>query len=364
MSLWSIGNSVQPELDFELAASTLTEGIGDPDPVVRLQVVRALEMIGPRGSDDPPPALVAALNDADVLLRGAVVGTLSRYGRGMHRLVPTLIRAVERDGPAAHAIYLEVLAHLRPRADPPKPGSFEPEHVSTLIVALGSRDQAVRCIAASNLGAFGPAAVSAVPALIETLRVSLHSPVEAGTSAWRPWYPRDAAEAAAVALGRVAPAAASMEAISALREALRSSRAAPRGAAAEALGGFGPTAAVALPDLIKALRETIATEEPGSDSAMNLGPSQFPLYTGCRIAEAIARIGADTDSSESAAVLAEALAARSAQTREGAINGLRSLAPGSANARARLTEALRHSDREVRAAAESILAKLKPANDR
>jgi hypothetical protein len=40
------------------------------------------------------------------------------------------------------------------------------------------------------------------------------------------------------------------------------------------------------------------------------------------------------------------------------------LAPGSASARARLTEALGHSDREVRAAAESILAKLKPANDR
>ena len=122
---------------------------------------------------------------------------------------------------------------------------------------------------------------------------------------------------------------------------------------------------MALPDLIKALRETIATEEPGSDSAINLGPSQFPLYTGYRIAEAIARIsaGANTDSSEATAVLAEALSAKSARTREGAINGLRSLAPGSASARARLTEALRHSDREIRAAAGSILATLKPAND-
>jgi HEAT repeat protein len=363
MSLWSIANSKQPELDFELAASTLAEGLGDPDPVVRVQVVYALGMIGPRGSDDPPPALVAALNDADVTLRGAAVGALSRYGRGMQRLVPALIRAVERDGPAAHAIYLEVLNSLRPRAHPPLPGLFEPEHVPTLIVALGSRDQAVRCIAASGLGAFGPAAISAVPALIETLRVSLHSPVEASTSALPRWVPRDAAEAAAGALGAVAPAAASMEAISALREALRSSRAVPRGAAAAALVRFGPTAAVALPDLIKALRETIATEEPGSDSA-TIGPSQFPLYTGFRIAEAIAVIGANTDSSEAAAVLAEALSAKSVWTREGAIYGLRSLAPRSASARARLTEALRHSDREVRAAAESILAKLKPANDR
>jgi HEAT repeat protein len=252
----------------------------------------------------------------------------------------------------------------RPRANPPQPDSFEPEDVSILIVALASRDQAVRCVAASDLGEFGPAAISAVPALIETLRVSLHLPVEAGTAAWPDWVPRDAAEVAARALGRVAPAAPSMEAISALREALRSSRAAPREAAALALGGFGATAAVALPDLIKALRETIATEKPYSDSAINLGQSQFPVFTGYRIAEAIARIGADTDSSEAAAVLAEALSAKSERTREGAINSLRSLAPRSASARARLTEALRHSDREVRAAAESILAELKPTSDR
>jgi HEAT repeat protein len=364
MSLWSIANSKQPELDFELAASTVLEGLGDPDPAVRRELVRALGAIGPLASDDPPLAIVAALEDTDPSMRNQALSTLGSYVRGLHRLVPALIHAVERDGPADRAIYLEVLACLRPRANPPKPGSFDPEDIPTLIVALGSRDQAVRSVAASDLGAFGQAAISAVPALIETLRVSLHSPVDAGTSAWPPWIHRDTAEAAAVALGRVAPAAVSMEAISALREALRSSRAAPRGAAAEALGGFGPTAAVVLPDLIKALRETISTEKPGSESAVDSDPSQFPLFTGYTIAEAIALVSAGTDSSEAAAVLAEALSAKSARTREGAINALRSLAPGSASARARLTEALRHSDREIRAAAESILAKLKPANDR
>jgi HEAT repeat protein len=364
MSLWSIGNSKQPELDFELAASALVEGLDDPDPAVRRELVRALGPIGPRASDDPPPAIVAALVDTDPSMRNQALSTLGSYVRGLHRLVPALVDTVERDGPAYRAIYLEVLACLRPRANPPKPGSFDPEDISTLIVALGSRDQAVRSVAASDLGAFGQAAISAVPALIETLRVSLHSPVDASASAWPPWITRDTGEAAATALGRIAPAAAATEAISALREALRSSLAAPRGAAAEALGGFGPTAAVALPDLINALRETIATENPGSDSAINPGPSQFPSFTGYRIAEAIALIGAGTDSSEAAAVLAEALSAKSARTREGAINSLRSLAPGSASARARLTEALRHSDQEVRTAAESILANLKPANDR
>ena len=360
----SIANSKQPELDFELAASALVERIGDPDPVVRAQVLHALGKIGPRAADDPPPAVVAALEDTDPSVRKQVVNTLGSYVRGLHRLVPALFHFVEGDGPAVRANYLEVLAHLRPHADPPQPASFELEDVPTLIVALGSRDQAVRCVAASDLGEFGPAAISAVPALIEILRVSLHSPVEAGTPAWPAWVPPDVAEVAARALGRVAPAAPSMEAISALREALRSSCAAPREAAALALGEFGATVAVALPDLIKALRETIATEEPYSDSAMNLVPSQVPSLTGYRIAEAIARIGADTDSSEAAAVLAEALSAKSERTREGAINSLQSLAPRSASARARLTEALRHSDREVRAAAESILTKLKPANDR
>ncbi len=88
---------------------------------------------------------------------------------------------------------------------------------------------------------------------------------------------------------------------------------------------------MALPDLIKTLRETIATEEPYSDSAINLGQSKVPVFTGYRIAEAIARIGADTDSSEAAAVLADALSAKSERTREGAINSLESLAPRSAS---------------------------------
>ncbi len=101
MSLWSIAQSKQPELDFELAASTLVEGLGDPDPVVRRQVLHALALIGPRASDDPPPAVVAALEDTDPAVRQEVVSTLGSYVRGLHRLVPALVRAVERDGPAA-----------------------------------------------------------------------------------------------------------------------------------------------------------------------------------------------------------------------------------------------------------------------
>jgi HEAT repeat protein len=214
MSLWSIANSNPPALDFELAVRMLVERLGDPDPVVRLQVVRALAKIGPRAFDDPPPALVAALKDADVSLREPVVNALGGYVRGLHRLAPALVRAVERDGPKARATELELLDRLGP---------------------------------------------------------------------------------------------------------------------------------------------------PASDSVVSLAGSDSPLSTGYLIAEAIGRIAASTESSEAAAALAEALSAKSARTREGAINGLQSLAPGSASARARLTEALRHSDREVRAAAETILAKLKPA---
>ena len=204
MSLWSIANSRQPELDFQLAAGTLVERLGDPDPVARMQVVRALEKIGPRASDAPPPAVVAALENTDPSVQQQAVSILGCYVRGLHRLVPALIRVVERDGPTARATDLQLLAYLRPRTDPPQPGSFDPEDVPTLIVALGSREQAVRCVAASDLGAFGPAAISAVPALIETLRVSLRFPVEPGTSACPPRVPGDAAEAAAGALGRVA----------------------------------------------------------------------------------------------------------------------------------------------------------------
>ena len=234
----SIANSKQPELDFELAASALVERIGDPDPVVRAQVLHALGKIGPRAADNPPPAVVAALEDTDPSVRKQVVNTLGSYVRGLHRLVPALFHFVEGDGPAVRANYLEVLAHLRPHADPPQPASFELEDVPTLIVALGSRDQAVRCVAASDLGEFGPAAISAVPALIEILRVSLHSPVEAGTPAWPAWVPPDVAEVAArVGPGRAGSAINGSDL--SIEGSARSSCAAPREAAALALGKFG-----------------------------------------------------------------------------------------------------------------------------
>ena len=74
------------------------------------------------------------------------------------------------------------------------------------------------------------------------------------------------------------------------------------------------------------------------------------------------RIGADTDSSEAAAVLAEALSAKSERTREGGDQQSPVLVESGVQCAAH--RALWHSDREVRAAAESILTKLKPANDR
>jgi HEAT repeat protein len=362
MALRSLAASKQPQFDFERAAGALVERLDDPDVVVRREAVGALAVIGPMAADDPPPRLVAALEDPDKSVRETVVNALGRYIHGRHRLVPALIRRIERDGPEVRESELAVLRLLQPVVTGttpatlrPQPGSFAPEDVSTLIAALRSGEPAVRCVAARNLGLFFAEARSAVPALVETLTHSLHSPLGAAPAGASRSLRYDPAAAAAEALGRIAQFGASLEAILALREALRSPRVAPRDAAATALGQFGPAAAVTLPDLITALRETLATEEPASDSEDSLGTVPF---TGYWIAEAIGQIAEKEESSAAVAALADAMAAKSARTREGAANAFLSLAPNSKIARARLRALLRHPDQGFRIAAESILKKV------
>lgn len=102
------------------------------------------------------------------------------------------------------------------------------------ILALGDEDKYVRQVAAGALGAMGPEAVEAVPALIQALGDE-------------DIFVRDGA---AGALGAIGPEA--KEAVPALIEALRNADV-PRSSAAWALGAIGPEAWDAVPVLIEAL---------------------------------------------------------------------------------------------------------------
>jgi hypothetical protein len=111
-------------------------------------------------------------------------------------------------------------------------------------------------------------------------------------------------------------------------------------------------------ETITALRESLASDEPPVLDTTAFTALQYQQHTGSSIAEAIGEIAANQESSEAVATLGDAMAAKSAYTREGAANALRSLAPKSVAARAQLSALLHHRDQGVRIVAESILAKV------
>lgn len=117
-----------------------------------------------------------------------------------------------------------------------------------------ARDGYLNMMATDSLAEFGPAAVSAIPALIELLR---HGPIPAQSSA-------------AKALGRIAPATPQEDAaLAALMERLRAD---PYllgiTEVIEAIARFGPRAAPALPRLEKLAQSPEATVRDAAKSAM------------------------------------------------------------------------------------------------
>jgi HEAT repeat protein len=107
--------------------------------------------------------------------------------------------------------------------------------VPALIILLHDKDNDVRASAARALGAIGPTAIAAVPALIEELD--------------DPW--RYVSDAAAVALGNVGPDA--KNAVPALMHILQSEWLMNRRHAAETLGKIGPDAKAATATLVEAM---------------------------------------------------------------------------------------------------------------
>ncbi len=77
-------------IDLGVIADVQDEAARDPDAGVRLSGVRGLGVIGQRLSDDPPPRLVAALEDPSEVVRAAAAQSLALFPRGLIRLLPAL----------------------------------------------------------------------------------------------------------------------------------------------------------------------------------------------------------------------------------------------------------------------------------
>ncbi len=166
----------------------LTRALGDQESSVRREAAAALGRIGPAAAASAP-AMVAALRRANYFDGGLIGPALAKLGPGV---VPLLVEATrERVGnvrwEAIRALRLigpgarEALGRLEELArDPEGPDRVEaafalwsiarsPEAIPVLAGALTDPNEFARATAARHLGAIGPAAGPAVPALIGAL---------------------------------------------------------------------------------------------------------------------------------------------------------------------------------------------------
>ncbi len=222
--------------------------------MVRDACARALGRIRPSAlSSDAIPAVITGLGSRDRKVRLALVPLLARLAPEAPASVPALIgvlkepidsdstimgrdQAPEYVGPAHEAA--RALGKIAPRT------ARAPQAISALAEVVRSGPAQRRATASRALGQFGPAALDAVPALIDMLKES-ESRKE----------PNHDGAAAAEALALIAARSpATPEAVAALTTALNSRSNSTREGAAEALGAFGPAAAGALKS-IKVLKD-------------------------------------------------------------------------------------------------------------
>jgi HEAT repeat protein len=246
----------------------------DPDRSARDACASALGSIG-------PPAVTAAVvprylealdrPGASLSLRRFLIDALVVFGPEARGAVPAIIRALrsaERDAgrfvhpqammsvivppPAGeqeaefdafdHVFLRQSAAQALGRLAPGTPSADAA--VSALAEALNDPDDGVNQVAVAALGAFGPAAKAAAPAMGRALRMAREK--------------RDLPRAGglAEALGKIDPAAP--EAVAFLLEALGSGEIGPRAFAERVLPTFGPAAAPAIPRLVELSRRPIA----------------------------------------------------------------------------------------------------------
>jgi HEAT repeat protein len=290
-------------IDLAPAVGTLVELLDDPDADVRRAVIWTLGFVGPGVLVDPPATVVAALESQSAQDQAAAVDSLANFTRGLPRLIPSLIRSMEKAWPEARGSY----ARLFTKIEPPK---FTAAAVPYFIAALGSEDRAIRSAAATCLGKFKRAAVAAV--LINVLREASDPNGPPPGTEFETFPVGDPSLAAARALAQIAQGTHQTDqAVAALAEAVRSGRPECRVVAAEVLGLFGLDAEEAIPTLIAALRKAIAIETPVRQYDRNSEESVAPLV-GDWSARSLGKIAPGTPSEDHVfAILTEALQSES-----------------------------------------------------
>ena len=209
----------QAEEELDKQISTLIRALASKSQ--RGSAQEELGEIGPSAV----PALIQALNDTSVNVRGGAASALGQIGPAAKAAVPDLIQALRDVNTNARKSAAIALGHI---------GRAAEEAVPDLIQALIDKDHPVRRYAAWALGRIGLAAKAAVPDLSQAL-------YDENTKV---------RQTAVTALGQIGPAA-----VPALIQALKDTDVSLYRGAILALGKIGPAAKAAVPVLRMATKD-------------------------------------------------------------------------------------------------------------
>lgn len=323
--------------------------LDDGDDEVRLRALYGVKLCG-SGLDNPPAALVAALEDRSPRIRAAAIRALAGFGCDLDPWLPYLLRDLEENDLEVSAACMEAVARVRP--------PFSPAAIPALVAALGSRSQDVRSRVVRALVplARDPRAAVVIPPLLALLRepIDLQHTRPTRMGAMSEGYRLRAAALACEVLGKAAPGTPMAgEVVAALVEVVRSGDPERRASAATALAEFGPAAESILPTLVRIWREDLAREDGAP-------------YLECEaLAQALARIAPGTPSADAAlAALIEALGPRPEGRpgmRQPAVEALPAFGAAAARALPRLRDWQKAPYPQLRTAADRAVAAIELA---
>ena len=262
------------------AVSELVVAAKDKDVEVRRLAGEILGQIGSNG-EQAVPALLGALDDEDISVRWVAVKSLENFGTEAGPAVPRLIALLQRE--RARFIRRDTIVTL---------GAIGPEAAAALpalIQVLDQQDATLQEVALTALARLGPKAGAALPWIEKGLRSQELAVRKASLEAWAAIKKDKAVPELLVALrdpdaavrrqalhalGGITPLPEPKATVPALIAALQDADAEVRESAANVFLRAGPSTTAALPDLIVVLEgQNSALHGPVVRSLRTMGPA-------------------------------------------------------------------------------------------